>query len=172
MKVFDFRVAKYAKALLKVGRGQEFFDSLNADIQFLEDSLLKQKDYVLDYVLTDGVLQELENKGINVYLVRILKIMKKNKDMNLLKAFFNYWATLYKKSSNALNVEIYSVVELSETQSVAIKEILKQSFEQELKVTNIVKKDILGGLIVKVGNYIFDDSFFSKLSSLKRENEV
>ncbi len=172
MKNFDFKVAKYAKALVRVGAEGGFLDSIDADIKSLKNSLLGQKNYMLNYILTDEVIQKLENNGVNIYLLSIFKVMKKNKDINLLLAFFDYWAILYNKSSNILDVEVYSVIQLNDVQIMGIEDILKQRFEQKFKVRNIVKKDILGGLVIKAGNYIFDDSFFSKLFSLKRENEV
>ena len=66
-----------------------------------------------------------------------------------------------------VTAEVVTAKALTKAQSEKLAASLKASVGKEVKINAAVDKDIIGGLIVKVGSKMIDTSIRSKLSSLQ-----
>lgn len=60
---------------------------------------------------------------------------------------------------------------LTESQENKIRELLKQRFTRDFKIEVKVEPEIIGGLIIKVGDQIIDLSFGGRLKILREKLE-
>jgi F-type H+-transporting ATPase subunit delta len=75
---------------------------------------------------------------------------------------------LYDEENKLLPVTITSAVELDEATVKAIGDAIGQQTGQQIQLTSTVDPDVLGGLIVRVGNSILDASIRNRLENLRR----
>lgn len=66
------------------------------------------------------------------------------------------------------HAQVESVVSLTEAERVTIAQKLKAIFQKDIELECVVSPDMIGGIIIKVGDWIFDSSLRSQLQSLAR----
>lgn len=62
---------------------------------------------------------------------------------------------------------ITSAVELSAAQKKSVEKIINHHFDPSAKIKYQVNKDVIGGLVIKVGNKIIDVSIKHRLEKLR-----
>ena len=81
----------------------------------------------------------------------------------ILKGFLDKAA----KARGAVKAEITTASELTKEQLEELKSNLSSAFKAEVEVETSVNPELIGGLVVKVGSQLFDDSIKTKLDGLK-----
>lgn len=76
---------------------------------------------------------------------------------------------LWDKEKRLLPVSVTSAVELDEKTVKAIGERIGQQTGNEIELTSNVDPDILGGIVLRVGNFILDASIRSRLEQLRKQ---
>lgn len=71
------------------------------------------------------------------------------------------------RARGAVRAEVASAHALSDAQVRALTDALSAAFKAPVDVETSVRPDLLGGLVVKVGSKLFDDSVKAKLEALK-----
>jgi F-type H+-transporting ATPase subunit delta len=74
---------------------------------------------------------------------------------------------LLRKHAGQIAAEVVSAEKLTAAQIKKIKEELKASVGSDVELSETVDPSILGGLIVKVGSRMVDNSLRTKLQNLK-----
>ena len=105
--------------------------------------------------------------GIKGSALNFLKLVAHNRRLAALPGMINAYASLLSQSKGELAGEVTSAEELSATQLKDLKAALKSSLGREVALSTKVDSSILGGLIVKVGSRMMDNSLKTKLQNLK-----
>ncbi|WP_421693277.1 F0F1 ATP synthase subunit delta [Aestuariivirga sp.] len=99
--------------------------------------------------------------------LNFLKLVARNRRLSALPEMIKAYATLLANSKGEVAGEVTSAEPLSATQLSDLKAALKSSLGRDVLLTTRVDSSILGGLIVKVGSRMMDNSLKTKLQSLK-----
>ena len=70
-------------------------------------------------------------------------------------------------NATELNVSITSNVELSEDKLSSISDNLSKQLDKRINIKNNVDKSLIGGVQLRIGNTIIDNSLSNKLIKLK-----
>lgn len=156
----------------------------------------KNEDIKKNYLLSLD-LKKIFYKNNNDYFFYILKLKKKEESKKIIETIFknildqkwinlffimiddnviNYFLDVLKKIvlyfEEHLNIkhgQIYSVIKLSEIQIKKIESKITKKLNQEVKLFNYLDKNIIGGICVRVEDYIWDNSIKTKLKNLKKD---
>jgi F-type H+-transporting ATPase subunit delta len=112
----------------------------------------------------DGVAKEL---GIGGSTLNFLRLAARNRRLSALPDMIRAYATLLAASKGELAGEVTSAEQLSDQQLTDLKAALKSSLGSDVALSTRVDSSILGGLIVKVGSRMMDNSLKTKLQNLK-----
>lgn len=96
-----------------------------------------------------------------------LKIVAENRHMSELPAMLAEFKHIYYQKHDIQEVEVLTAHPLSSAQDKKIKTILEKKLSRKVLVSYTVKPEILGGLIVKYGSSMIDDSIQGKLARLE-----
>lgn len=121
--------------------------------------------------LIQETTQGLEESQVNEVLSKIIKLIKKNKDKKIVKKIIQQLKKIYLKETGELPVEITSVRKLKENQINMIKEKIAQKNNlspEKIIISNVIKNEIKGGLIVRIKDRIIDGSLKGKMAKLKK----
>ncbi len=76
---------------------------------------------------------------------------------------------LWAEASKRLEVTVTSAVELDQSVVDKVGEEIERQTEREIDLETDVDPEILGGLVLRVGNMVLDASLRSKLERLRKE---
>ena len=75
---------------------------------------------------------------------------------------------IYHQKNNILEVEVQSAQNLSSAQAKRLEAILEKNLNKKVLVSYLVKPEIIGGLKVKYGSNMVDDSILGKLNRIEQ----
>ncbi len=76
---------------------------------------------------------------------------------------------LYEHEHKQLPVDVTSAVELDDAVVQALEQRIREQTGQNVQLTSNIDPDILGGIVLRVGNSILDASIRHRLDQLRRE---
>jgi F-type H+-transporting ATPase subunit delta len=116
---------------------------------------------LLDSVLPDGAPATLRN---------FLGVLLTNNDFGLIDEIVQALGrVMSEEAGGPVKALITSAVELTEEERAEIEKKLIESFGSNLEFVYQVDPDILGGLIVQVGDKLIDDSVRGRLNALRQK---
>jgi ATP synthase F1 delta subunit len=115
----------------------------------------------------DAIKQAVD--GATDQLVNFLELLAEKHRMPAIFAIRRRFDDLWAEANKRLEVTLTSAVELDgEVVERVGKEVERQT-EREIDLETQVDPDILGGLVLRVGNMVLDASLRSKLERLRKE---
>jgi F-type H+-transporting ATPase subunit delta len=160
-----FELAAEDKATEEVGRQLTDFGSALDQSEELR-RLVRSPVYSSDDQIAalEGVARQL---GLTGTTLNFLKLAAKNRRLSALPEMIKAYATILATSKGEIAGEVTSAEPLNPAQLSDLKAALKSSLGRDVVLSTRVDSSILGGLIVKVGSRMMDNSLKTKLQSLK-----
>jgi F-type H+-transporting ATPase subunit delta len=160
-----FELASEEKATEEVSRQLSTFQSAidqSEDLSRLVRSpVFSSEDQVSALGAVAGQL------GITGTTLNFLKLVAKNRRLSVIPDMIKAFATLLAASKGEVAGEVTSAEPLSAAQLADLKAALKSALGRDVALTTRVDSSLLGGLIVKVGSRMMDNSLKTKLQTLK-----
>jgi F-type H+-transporting ATPase subunit delta len=98
-----------------------------------------------------------------------LQVLNHHDRLGLLRPIQEAYKELFEERSGLMSVEVRSAVPLSEAQQERLRKELYESFKREPVLKVKVDPDIIGGLMVLVGDWLYDASVRRQLESLQHQ---
>ena len=167
--------AVYARSLFEVARDQgkldEIRDQLGQFTAALEGDRDLQVFFFSPYFSTkekeDGLHKALE--GADDVLVNFLELLIENHRMPAVLRIRREYDRLWDEENKLLPVQITSAVELDEATVRQIGDRISEQTERKVDLSADVDPDILGGIVVQVGNSVLDASVRNRLEQLRKQ---
>ena len=154
-------------------RVDELWDETRAMKQVLSENpdfmaILEHPEMTMEKKM--DVLQEVFQKELSQDMMGLLHVLvKKGRNGELIHglAYFNECAMAYTKIGK---VQIQTPMPLSEKQKKKIEQKLLEVSEYEtLSVDYEIDKSLLGGIVIRIGNQVLDNSIRAKLDAMTRD---
>jgi F-type H+-transporting ATPase subunit delta len=100
------------------------------------------------------------------YGQNLIKVMAENGRLKALPDVCTLFFALKKEHEKQMEVEVVSATELSEQQKADISVKLEQRLERKVQLNCSVDEALLGGVIIRAGDLIIDNSVSGRLSRL------
>lgn len=173
----DIKVAsRYAKSLLKIALDENSLEAIYNDMQLIHSTCANNHDLVVllktPIVKTDkkrAILKEVFSDNISLISTSFINIILTKKRESLLADIATAFIDIYKEHQHITTAYITSAVPLSKEQRAKITEVLNLKEKNNIDLKEIVNPDIIGGMIVKIGDKQIDESIKRKLINLKME---
>jgi F-type H+-transporting ATPase subunit delta len=108
-----------------------------------------------------------QKAGLGGLALNFLKLMAKNRRLAAAPDAISAFQALVAHSKGEVTAEVISAEKLTAKQLSDLKATLKSSLGQDVQLATKVDSSILGGLIVRVGSRMIDNSLKTKLQNLK-----
>lgn len=112
----------------------------------------------------DAILAKL---GVHAYTLNFFRLVAQKRRLFAVREIIGAYRALIAHSQGEVSAEVTSALDLSAAQVDRLKAELKAAVGQDVQLTQRVDPSILGGLIVKVGSRMIDNSLKTKLANLK-----
>jgi ATP synthase F1 delta subunit len=164
----------YARSLFEVAKEQDKLDLVREQLGEFADALDTNRElsifFFSPYFSTeekkDGLGRILE--GVDETVANFLALLVENHRMPAVFRVRREYDVLWEKENKLLPVTITSAVALDEATVKIIGDAIGRQTGQKVELTADVNPDILGGLVVRVGNSILDASIRNRLENLRR----
>ncbi len=149
-----------------------FASELNEVSQNLSQDLIKElsNPTISKDVLSDIALEIGKKLKLSADVLNFLKIIITNRRISLIAAISKKFTEIFKKDQNIITAKIYVVNKISDHYLGQIKDVLAKRYKDKIIETEqIIKKDILGGVVIKIGSELIDSSLTNSLHQLQAE---
>ena len=166
----------YAKALLSAaessGNVDEIMDQFHSLIHDVFD-----KQPVLEMGLANPKLPPEEKIRLldkvfagkmDATLLTFLKVVSRRGRLNAIRGMYRAAAAMRDEAVGRVRVVVTTAQPLDAAATTSLKEKLQNLFKKQVSITSKVDASVLGGLIVRVGDVVFDGSVDGQLKLLKK----
>jgi F-type H+-transporting ATPase subunit delta len=164
----------YARSLFAVAREQEKIDELREQLGQFADAMAEHREMAIfffsPYFSTAEKQDALERalEGADTALENFLRLLIDNHRMPVIYRIRAEYERLWELENRTLPVQITSAIALDEQTTQSLGQTISERAERKVKLATRVDPDILGGIIIRVGNSILDASIRTRLEQLRR----
>jgi F-type H+-transporting ATPase subunit delta len=165
----------YARSLFEVAHEQDKLDVIREQLGAFSDALSEDRDlqvfFFSPYFATKEKQDGLERvvSDADPVILNFLKLLIEKHRMPALFRIRSNFEALWEDENKLLPVHITSAVELDDTIVKQLGERIAEQTERKVDMSADVDPDILGGIVVRVGNSVLDASVRNRLEQLRRQ---
>ena len=165
----------YAESLFEVAEDKDKLDEIREELgQFadaLDDDQELQVFFFSPYFSTpekkDGLKKAVS--GTEPILTNFLELMIEKHRMPAIFRVRREIDRLWQRENKLLPVEVTSAIELDKATVKHIGDRIGEQTGQQIELSAKVEPDILGGIVVRVGNQVLDASIRNRLETLRKQ---
>ena len=164
----------YAEALFGAAKAKGNLDAVYEQLAQFADALAENRELQLFFFSPyfsstekrDGLAKALD--GAEPELLNFLELLAEKHRMPVLFRIRRNFDALWAKENKRLGVTVTSAVELDPEIAERIGSEIEKQTGNKVELQRRVDPDILGGLVVQVGNMVMDTSIRNRLEKLKK----
>jgi F-type H+-transporting ATPase subunit delta len=164
----------YAEALFDVAKERGKLDALREDLAQLVDAIESNRElqvfffspYFSSAEKIDGLKRAID--GADPELVNFIELLIEKQRMPEIFRIRRQFEELWKTENRRIDVMVTSAVELDPAVVAKIGEEIERQTGQKVELASKVDEEILGGIVLQVGNMVLDASIRSRLEKLRK----
>jgi F-type H+-transporting ATPase subunit delta len=165
----------YARSLFGVAQERDVLDEVREQLGQFADALSENRDlgifFFSPYFSTeekkDGLKRGIE--GAEPTFTNFLEALVERHRMPAIFRIRNRYEALWDDENQLLPVEVTSAVGLDESTVRSIGERIGEQTSRKVELSNNVDPEIMGGIVLRVGNFILDASIRNRLNQLRKQ---
>jgi F-type H+-transporting ATPase subunit delta len=165
----------YARSLFEVAQERAILDEVREQLGQFSEALHEHRDLAIfffsPYFSTeekkDGLKRVIE--GANVIFMNFLETLVERHRMPAIFRIRTRYEELWDEENKLLPVEVTSAVTLDEQTVKSIGERIGEQTGRKVELSSTVDPEILGGIVLRVGNFILDASIRNRLNQLRKQ---
>jgi ATP synthase F1 delta subunit len=164
----------YGRSLFEVAREHGKLDELRDQLGQFADALAANRDlrvfFFSPYFSTKEKQQALAGllEGVDPLLLNFLSLLIENHRMPVIFRIRAQYERLWEEENRTLPVEITSAIALDAKTTESLGRTIGERAGRRVTLATKVDPEIIGGIIVRVGNSILDASIRNRLEQLRR----
>ncbi len=165
----------YARSLFEVAQEQDKLDALREQLGQFADALDQNQGLAVfffsPYFSTAEKLDGLKGMltDADESLLNFLGLLIENHRMPVIFRVRHEYERLWDQENKVLPVEITSAIELDQATTESLGRTIGERAGRKVTLSAHVDPEILGGIVVRIGNSILDASIRNRLEQLRRQ---
>jgi F-type H+-transporting ATPase subunit delta len=165
----------YARSLFEVAKDQDKLDTVRDELGEFADALNESRELQVflfsPYFSTQEKTEGLDRaiSGADETVVNFLKLLIEKHRTPAIFRVRNEFDQLWEQENKLLPVQVTSAVELPESTVKQIGDRISEQTDRKVDLSSRVDPDILGGIVVRVGNSVLDASIRNRLENLRKQ---
>ncbi len=164
----------YAEALFEVARDKGKLDQIGTDLGKFADALEDNRELQVFFFSPhfssaekiEGLKRAID--GADPELINFLELLIEKGRMTEIFRIRRELEKLWKVENKRIDVTVTSAVELDPAVVAKIGEEIERQTGQKVELASRVDDEILGGIVLQVGNMVLDASIRSRLEKLRK----
>jgi ATP synthase F1 delta subunit len=165
----------YARALFEVASERDELDELHEELGQFADAIGENRDlmqfFFSPYFSSEEKKAALSRavEGADPALMNFLEALIERHRMPVIFRIRDRFDEMWEEERKLLPVEVTSAVELDEKIVRSIGDRVGEQTGRKVELSSRVDPEILGGIVVRVGNFILDASIVNRLEQLRKQ---
>ena len=164
----------YSRSLFEVAMEQGDLDRMHEELAAFADAMNDSNDlrvfffspYFTSQEKKEGISKLLE--GADENFVRFLELLAERHRMPAIFRIRRAFDDLWREENKLLPVTVTSAIELDSGLVDGIGKRIEEQTGQRVELSSEVDPDVLGGLVLQVGNMVLDASVRNRLDQLRK----
>jgi F-type H+-transporting ATPase subunit delta len=169
--------AVYAEALLNAAEKAGQVDQVVGELDALLDTTVKRGSPLRPFFASGVISRETRGEVIrkvfennaNPLIIDFLMVLNEHDRLALLPVIIFELKHLRDRRARKMPVYLSSAAPLTEDQLDQVRQAVRRNLNLEPMLETKIDPDLLGGLVFRVGDWIFDGSVQSKLTELSKQ---
>ena len=167
--------AVYARSLFEVAQEQDKLDLVREQLGAFADALNETRElqtfFFSPYFSTPEKQDGLDRAVTDTdpVVINFLKLLIENHRMPVIFRVRREDDELWEEENKRLPVQVVSAVELDDATVAQIGDRIAEQTGRKVDLQSTVDPDILGGIVVRVGNSVLDASIRNRLEKLRKQ---
>jgi F-type H+-transporting ATPase subunit delta len=165
----------YARSLFEVAKEHDELDEVHEQLGEFADALDQSRElqvfffspYFSSEEKKDGIRKVVD--GGNEHFVNFLELVAERHRVPAIFRIRREFDDLWREENKLLEVRITSAIELDDDLVKNIGERIEQQTGRRIDLDANVDPDVIGGLVLRVGNIMLDSSVRGRLERLRKE---
>ena len=165
----------YARSLFEAAEDQDKLDEIREQLGEFADALDEDRrlqvfffsPYFSTQEKVDGLRRAVD--GAEPIFLNFLELLAENHRMPAIFRIRREYESRWEDLNKLLPVEVTSAVELDASTVKGIGDRIEEQTGRKVELTSSVRPDILGGIVVRIGNQVLDASIRNRLDTLRRQ---
>jgi ATP synthase F1 delta subunit len=165
----------YARSLFEVAREHDVLDTIHEQLGQFADAMAEDRSlqvfffspYFSSQEKQQGISRVVE--GADERFLRFLELLAERHRMPVVFRIRRAFDVMWAEERRLLEVTVTSAVELDDETVSGIGRRIEEGTGQKVELTRVVDPDLIGGLVLRVGNRVVDASVRNRLERLRRE---
>ena len=165
----------YARPLFEVATEQDKLDVVREQLGEFADALNDSRE-LQTFLFSPYFSTEEKEEGLaravtdaDETVANFLALLLENHRMPVIFRVRREYDRLWEEANQLLPVEITSAVELDPSVAERIGDEIGRQTGRTVRLTSTVDPDVIGGIVVRVGNSILDASIRTRLENLRKQ---
>ncbi len=175
MKAVNEQVVEpYARALMSVAQGNNLTEPFGEDVRSLLN-VLQTSEQFRDFLANPfinaedkkAVIGRVVGDSVNPSIRNFLMLLVDRRRIILLEGICQQYLTLLRQLNQTVLAEVTSAVELNEAQQQSVRDkVISMTNARQVEIETKIDRDLIGGVIIKVGSQVVDASIRGQLRRL------
>ena len=165
----------YARALFEVAKERDVLDEVREELGQFVDALNDDRDIAVfffsPYFSTEEQKDGLKRmiSGAEPAFMNFLEALIERHRMPAIFRIRSRYEEMWDDEKQLLPVEVTSAVELDTSTVKGIGDRIGEQTGTTIELTTAVDPEILGGIVLRVGNFVLDASIRNRLEQLRKQ---
>jgi F-type H+-transporting ATPase subunit delta len=167
----------YSRALFEAAQDNDVLDDVHDQLDEFADALEDEDNRELRLFFNSPYFSsEEKKKGVervisdaDERLVNFLKLLAERHRMPALPRIRRQFDSLWREENQILPVSVTSAVELDDNLVKNIGKRIEEQTGRRVDLSSNVDPEVLGGLVLRVGNMVMDASVRSRLEQIRKQ---
>jgi F-type H+-transporting ATPase subunit delta len=167
----------YARALFEVAKDNDVLDRVHEELNEITDALGDERNRELRLFFYSPYFSAEEKRdGIEKVFgdaderfMNFLKLLAERHRMPALPRIRREFESMWAEEKDLLPVKVTAAVDLDEELVKGIGKRIEEQTGREVELSSEVNPEVLGGLVVRVGNVVLDASIRNRLEQIRKQ---
>ncbi|MBR8835558.1 MAG: F0F1 ATP synthase subunit delta [Stigonema ocellatum SAG 48.90 = DSM 106950] len=164
----------YAQALISVAQSKNQTEQFGEDVRSLL-SLLSGSTQLQSFLgnpfiepeKKKAVINQILGEGANTYLRNFLLLLVDRRRISLLESIGRQYLAFLRQLNQTVLAEVISAIPLTDAQQQAVtSKVIAMTSARSVELDTKIDREIIGGVIIKVGSQVIDSSLRGQLRRL------
>ena len=166
---------RYAQAVFQLAVERDELDRWLEDLTVLADSVTNEEFSQtlsaprIPFSQKEGLIRESLGSSVGPLALNLMFMLTNRGSLHILPGIADRFQEMLDAHRGIERAEVVSAVPLSDSQQAQVTDMLSGLSGNDVRLTTRIDPEILGGVIIRVGDQVIDGSARSRLQGMHRE---